>query len=316
MESMNLTQQLDFLKDNGIYMPMINDTARNVFYKSIIDQYAKDKIVVDIGSGSGLLSVLAADAGAKKIYAVEIDPGRTSFINNMAQVLGLQDKIQAINGNFLDLSVAGDLYISETLGRHIFNENIIDIADHARKLGGVFAPGIITVWAEAYSYHPIFTVCQTESEADDFSPDIEVNQNFQNLVSSAYQKSNPNIKSKSNILPNFFKMYDNEPDMKQLKINKIYNSDSVTIDLTQPKIDLTQLELSIPPEVTENKKLLIAIFWSAAFNDLQMQVRDTWWSTPVKIIENAKNGVSVKYQTPDQFIFGQTEHQASWYFYT
>jgi predicted RNA methylase len=65
---------MDWLKDDGIFLPMINDTGRNIFYKAAIESSVKDKVVVDIGAGTGLLSILAAKAGAKKVIAVEKDP--------------------------------------------------------------------------------------------------------------------------------------------------------------------------------------------------------------------------------------------------
>ena len=61
---------MDWLSDDGIFMPMINDTGRNIFYKACIDSVAKDKVICDIGAGTGLLSMLAIQAGAKKVIAV------------------------------------------------------------------------------------------------------------------------------------------------------------------------------------------------------------------------------------------------------
>ena len=58
---------MDWFKDDGIFLPMINDWGRNRAYKSWIDSCVKDKVVCDIGAGTGFLSVLAAQAGAKKV---------------------------------------------------------------------------------------------------------------------------------------------------------------------------------------------------------------------------------------------------------
>ena len=74
-----MTDNFDWFKDNGIYMPMINDTGRNIFYKAAIEAAVPGKVVCDIGTGSGLLSIIAAKAGATKVYAVEMDPGRAAF---------------------------------------------------------------------------------------------------------------------------------------------------------------------------------------------------------------------------------------------
>lgn len=53
---------------------MLQDTARNTSYKTAIfnnKDYIKDKIVLDVGAGTGILSIFCAQAGAKKVYAIE-----------------------------------------------------------------------------------------------------------------------------------------------------------------------------------------------------------------------------------------------------
>jgi histone-arginine methyltransferase CARM1 len=53
---------------------MLNDLVRTSKYKDGILNNAidfKGKIVMDVGCGSGILSIFAAQAGAKKVYAIE-----------------------------------------------------------------------------------------------------------------------------------------------------------------------------------------------------------------------------------------------------
>lgn len=50
---------------------MVLDKVRTGAYESFINlnrHYFKDKVVLDIGSGSGILSLLAARAGAKLVF--------------------------------------------------------------------------------------------------------------------------------------------------------------------------------------------------------------------------------------------------------
>ena len=56
---------------------MLQDYVRtNTYYQSITQnaQDFKDKVVLDVGAGSGILSFFAAQAGARKVYAVEASP--------------------------------------------------------------------------------------------------------------------------------------------------------------------------------------------------------------------------------------------------
>lgn len=53
---------------------MMQDYIRTATYhKAIISNLKdfQDKVILDVGAGSGILSFFAAHAGAKKVYAVE-----------------------------------------------------------------------------------------------------------------------------------------------------------------------------------------------------------------------------------------------------
>ena len=57
-----------------IHEEMLKDTVRTRSYqRAIMDnpEDFKDKIVMDIGAGTGILSIFAAKAGAKHVYAIE-----------------------------------------------------------------------------------------------------------------------------------------------------------------------------------------------------------------------------------------------------
>lgn len=54
---------------------MLQDLARNQFYADSFGRnkaQIKGKIVLDVGCGTGILSMMAAKAGAKHVYAVEM----------------------------------------------------------------------------------------------------------------------------------------------------------------------------------------------------------------------------------------------------
>ncbi|TNN28164.1 Protein arginine N-methyltransferase 8-B [Liparis tanakae] len=57
----------------GIHEEMLKDEVRTLTYRNSMyhnKHVFKDKVVLDVGSGTGILSMFAANAGAKHVYGV------------------------------------------------------------------------------------------------------------------------------------------------------------------------------------------------------------------------------------------------------
>jgi protein arginine N-methyltransferase 1 len=79
---------------------MLKDTVRTRAYQRAIEENPhdfKDKIVMDIGCGTGILSIFAARAGAKHVYAIE-NAEIALFAEEIIKRNGLSDKITVIKG--------------------------------------------------------------------------------------------------------------------------------------------------------------------------------------------------------------------------
>jgi predicted RNA methylase len=275
-------EEFDWFKNNGIFMPMINDTGRNVFYKQAIEENVRGKTVVDIGTGTGFLSVLAAKAGAEKVYAVEMDPGRARYAREMIRSVGLDNIIEVINDNFYNTRIPADIYVSETIGTPIFNEYIIPIAEHARQFGGMFIPGKFEIWATAFADHPIFPIVEVESNAFEFQPDIAIDPVFENKINEAFQQQHPleTTLYRANHIEKFFTML---PRFKDLKLTELYKTEPITVDLNGP-VDVNDIRLRIPSSVTHLSGMCVVIFWRAITGNVVMNVTDTWWGNPSKMV--------------------------------
>ncbi|EOA92839.1 Histone-arginine methyltransferase CARM1, partial [Anas platyrhynchos] len=87
-----------------------------------------------VGCGSGILSFFAAQAGARKIYAVE-----ASTMAQHAEVLvksnNLTERIVVIPGKVEEVSLPEqvDVIISEPMGYMLFNERMLESYLHAKK---------------------------------------------------------------------------------------------------------------------------------------------------------------------------------------
>lgn len=135
------TKDLDYYfrsySNVGIHEEMLRDTERTLAYRTAIlrnRHLFKDKIVLDVGCGTGILSLFAAEAGARKVYAVDL-----ASITNQAKIIvkenGYGDVIEVINGKIEDLELPVkevDIIISEWMGYCLIYESMMDTVLHAR----------------------------------------------------------------------------------------------------------------------------------------------------------------------------------------
>ena len=114
---------------------MLADTQRTEsFLKAIMATVKPGDIVLDIGSGTGVLSMFAAMAGARTVYAIEREP-IIGLAREIADANGLSDRIEFIEASSdeVDLPERADVVVSETIGSVGLDEGIMVWAADARR---------------------------------------------------------------------------------------------------------------------------------------------------------------------------------------
>ncbi|KAL2229763.1 probable histone-arginine methyltransferase 1.3 [Sesamum indicum] len=110
---------------------MLQDYVRTgTYYAAVLENRVDfiDRVVVDVGAGSGILSLFAAQAGAKHVYAVEAsemaDYARKLIAGNPL----LSERITVIKGKVEDIELPekADILISEPMGTLLVNERMLE----------------------------------------------------------------------------------------------------------------------------------------------------------------------------------------------
>ncbi len=125
-----------FIYDELLYAAMINDERRNAWYEKDIRANVKDKVVVEIGPGpEAILSRLCIEAGAKKVYAIEILEDTYRKAKAYLERMGLEQQIILIHGDAtkVQLPELGDVLVSELVGPIGGSEGAAVILNNARR---------------------------------------------------------------------------------------------------------------------------------------------------------------------------------------
>ncbi|KAG6914800.1 hypothetical protein DXG01_015231 [Tephrocybe rancida] len=130
---------------------MIQDKVRTSTYAHFIltnPALFRDAVVLDVGCGTGILSLFAARSGAKRVIAVDA----SDIAERAAKIVkanGFEDIITVVRGKVEDITLPDDIkqvdiIISEWMGYALLYESMLDSVLHARdrflRPGGVMAP--------------------------------------------------------------------------------------------------------------------------------------------------------------------------------
>ena len=118
-----------------IHVRMLDDRVRTSRYLAAIAEVVRPgDVVVDIGTGTGVLAIAAARAGARHVYAIE-----ASGIGTIAKAVfernGLGDRITLIEGwsTQVELPERADVLVSEIIGNEALGEQVLEATLDARK---------------------------------------------------------------------------------------------------------------------------------------------------------------------------------------
>lgn len=123
---MEFLQRLDWLNHDGVNLAMLNDAVRNHFYNDAIRHSVRDKHCIEIGFGTGLLSVLALQHGARHITAFESDQDRYELGLLVLDRLKLHNKVTLHNSRFCRDTCTdfSDIIIHEVLAPNLWGERL------------------------------------------------------------------------------------------------------------------------------------------------------------------------------------------------
>lgn len=103
---------------------MLADAVRTEsFFRAIVATVQPGDVVVDIGCGTGVLSMFASMAGARRVYAIEREP-IIEIARDIGAVNGFDDRIEFIQADSTDVEIPerADVIVSETIGNIGFDE--------------------------------------------------------------------------------------------------------------------------------------------------------------------------------------------------
>lgn len=136
----------------GPHIAMLEDRVRTAAFLAALDELVEPTdVVVDIGTGTGILAAGAARAGAARVYAVEATPiaqhARAVFAAN-----GLGDRVTLVEGwsTRITLPERADVVVAEILGSEALEERALPVLLDARrrhlKPGGRLVPSVLRIF--------------------------------------------------------------------------------------------------------------------------------------------------------------------------
>lgn len=116
------------------------DERRNVIYdKALHACLTPDSIVLEVGTGTGILAMMAARAGAKHVYTIEIEPLIAQAARENVRRNGYEDRITVICADATKVVVGDQLpercnvFLHEIISNDLLVEHVLEISTYVRS---------------------------------------------------------------------------------------------------------------------------------------------------------------------------------------
>jgi predicted nicotinamide N-methyase len=120
--------------DPTVHAMMLNDRARTSGFLRAIERVVRPgDVVLDIGTGTGVLAVGAARAGAARVYAIEAG-AMAGVARQVIEANGVADRVSVLEGwsTQVALPERADVLVAEIIGEMPFQERVLEVTRDAR----------------------------------------------------------------------------------------------------------------------------------------------------------------------------------------
>ncbi len=134
---------LAILQSSGVLVSLVVDEHRQYLtdeprleaYRRAVEEVVRPgDVVVDLGSGTGILGMLAARAGAARVYSIEAG-GMIELARAISKANGFQDRVRFVKGysTRVELPEKADMVVCDQIGRFGFEAGVIQLLADARR---------------------------------------------------------------------------------------------------------------------------------------------------------------------------------------
>jgi type II protein arginine methyltransferase len=133
---------------------IVRDEARNAAWNAAIEKaVTPDSTVLDVGAGTGILAMMAARAGARRVVSCEMSPAVAEAATRIVEANGYSDRIAIVPAHSRDLTPErmdgkADVFVSEIVSNNLVGQDAADtVRDAMRRLvkpGGKVIPATTT----------------------------------------------------------------------------------------------------------------------------------------------------------------------------
>jgi type II protein arginine methyltransferase len=122
------------------HFALVHDQLRNEAFRKALEYFVKPStIVFEIGTGSGILAMMAARAGARHVYTCEMEGLLAEAAKENIRANGYADRITVIPKRSTDLVLGtdmphrADLFVAEIVDNFLLGEKVLPFLEDARS---------------------------------------------------------------------------------------------------------------------------------------------------------------------------------------